>query len=165
MSMGARPGPTPMGSRLSGLKPRPSHLKALEGVREDRLNRDEPLPTEGVVVPPAELPAEALAVWNRKAPDLIRQKVLTTWDVDAFAAYCRAVAMFNGAAAEVESEGASVERPYKGLVPSPAFRVMVAAEKMMSSIGQRFGMTPADRAQLKVGNDGGSKSGAEAYVL
>lgn len=151
-----------MGNR--GPAPRPTHLRALEGVREDRLNRDEPIPGDATIVPPVQLPAEALEVWRRKAPDLIAQKVLTAWDVDAFAAYCRAVAMFNGAAQQVESEGASVDRPYKGLVPSPAFRAMVAAEKMMSSIGQRFGMTPGDRAQLKVGNDGGSKSGAAAYI-
>jgi hypothetical protein len=36
------------------------------------------------------------------------------------------VALFNRAVAEVEAEGASTERKYKGLVPSPAFRAMVA---------------------------------------
>lgn len=152
-----------MGTRGSGRKPRPNHLKALEGVRESRLNRDEPIvPERDVIAPPVDLPHEALEIWNRKAPALIEMRVLTSCDVDAFAAYCRAVALFNRNAAVVEAEGASTARPYKGNVPSPAFRAMVAAERMMTSIGSRFGMTPADRAGLKV--DHNSKSGAELYI-
>lgn len=152
-----------MGKR--GPAPRPSHLRALEGAREDSLNRDEPLPTElAVIVPPVVLSVDAQAVWDRLAPDLIVKRVLTAWDVDAFSAYCRAVALFNGAASEVDRDGAATDRPYRGSVASPAFRAMVAAEKMMSSIGQRFGLTPGDRAQLKV-DHGGSRSGAESYVV
>lgn len=153
-----------MGGRGSGAKPRSNHLKALEGVREDRLNRDEPVPGDGSLRPPVELPEDAQAVWNRLAPDLINKRVLTAWDVDAFAAYCRANALFNAAATEVERDGAATERPYKGMVASPAFRAMVAAEKMMSSLGSRFGLTPGDRAQLKVNDNGGPKSGAERLL-
>jgi phage terminase small subunit len=40
---------------------------------------------------------------------------------------------------------------------------MVAAEKMMSSIGSRFGMTPADRATLRI-DSLGPKTGAERYI-
>jgi P27 family predicted phage terminase small subunit len=149
-----------MGSRSSGRRPRSSHLKALEGAPESRLNRDEPIPSEGIIVPPVELPEDAQAVWNRLAGDLISRRVLTAWDCDAFAAYCRAVALFNRAAEQVEREGASTERPYKGQVASPAFRAMVAAEKMASSIGSRFGLTPADRATLKVDPDAGPRSGS-----
>ena len=148
-----------MGGQGSGRKPRSSHLKMLEGAPLSRLNLDEPLPSEGVIVPPAELPPDAMEVWRRKAPDLIARRVLSTWDVDAFAAYCRAVALFNRAADQVEREGASTERPYKGQVASPAFRAMVAAEKMMTSIGARFGMTPADRASLKVEGNLGARGG------
>jgi P27 family predicted phage terminase small subunit len=90
--------------------------------------------------------------------------VLTTWDVDLWSAWCRSVALFHQAAAQVESEGASTDRKYQGLVPSPAFRAMVAAEKMMSSIGSRFGMTPADRATLRI-DSLGPKSGVEGYIL
>jgi P27 family predicted phage terminase small subunit len=153
-----------MGGVGSGKKPRPSHLKALEGVREDRLNREEPIPTHGAVVPPVKLSDDAQSVWNRLAPDLIEKRVLTSWDVDAFAAYCRANALFNAAATEVEQDGAATERPYKGMVASPAFRAMVAAEKMMTSLGSRFGLTPGDRAALKVDHDNGSKQGT-SYIV
>jgi P27 family predicted phage terminase small subunit len=138
-----------MGGQGSGRKPRPNHLKALEGSRH--CNFDEPIPQEGIIVPPVELPADAQAVWNRLAPDLISRRVLSAWDVDAFSALCLSTAQYYRFAKEVEREGASTERPYKGQVASPAFRAMVAAEKMMQSLGARFGLTPADRAQLKVG--------------
>lgn len=153
-----------MGSRSSGRRPRPTHLKALEGVRESRLNRDEPIPTEGAVVPPVELESAARAVWDRLAPDLIARRVLTAWDVDSFAVYCRSVALFNRAAAEVEAEGASTERPYTGVVPSPAFRVMVAMQKTLTAIGSRFGLSPADRATLKINHNAGPKIGAERFL-
>lgn len=152
-----------MGVRGSGRKPRPNHLKALEGSRESRINREEPIPQEGVIVPPVELEPAAREIWDRLAPDLIARRVLTAWDVDGFSAYCRAVALFNRNAAVVEAEGASTDRPYKGSVASPAFRAMVAAEKMMTSIGSRFGLSPADRARIQVDRSG-PKSGAEAYI-
>ena len=153
-----------MGSRSSGRRPRSNHLRALEGVRESRLNRDEPIPGEAAIVPPVALQADAQAVWNRLAPDMIARRVLTAWDVDSFAVYCRTVTLFNRAAALVEAEGASVERKYQGVVPSPAFRVMVAMQKTMSSLGSRFGLTPADRASLRIDHSGGPKSGAERYL-
>jgi len=152
-----------MGSRSSGRRPRPNHLKALEGSRESRINRNEPIPDDAPILPPVELPPDARAVWDRLAPDLIAKRVLQAWDVDSFGVYCRAVALFNRAAAEVEADGASTERRYKGLVPSPAFRVMVAAEKMMTSTGSRFGLSPADRARIQV-DPGAPKTGAERYL-
>jgi P27 family predicted phage terminase small subunit len=153
-----------MGVRGSGRKPRPNHLKALEGVRESRINREEPIPSEAAIVPPVELPEAAQAIWNRLAPDLIARRVLTAWDCDSFSVYCRAVALFNENAAVVEAEGAATDRPYKGSVASPAFRAMVAAEKMMTSIGARFGLSPADRARIQVDHNLGPKSGPESYL-
>jgi P27 family predicted phage terminase small subunit len=152
-----------MGSRSSGRRPRPSHLKALEGVRESRLNRYEPIPQEAAIVPPVELEPAAQAVWDRLAPDMIAKRVLTAWDVDTFAVYCRCVALFNRAVAEVEAEGASTERKYKGVVPSPAFRAMIAMQKTMTAIGSKFGLSPADRATLKI-DDSRPKSGDEGYI-
>ena len=63
---------------------RPNHLKVLAGVREDRINRNEPTPTESSVAPAMPLCAGAQQVWSRLAPDLIDKGCLTPWDVDAF---------------------------------------------------------------------------------
>jgi len=96
-----------MGGR--GFAPKSNHLKILESVREDRINRDEPIPSELPAVPAVELTADAQAVWDRLAPDMIAKCVLTSWDVDLFAAFCRTVAIYNRAATEVEKSGLSVE--------------------------------------------------------
>lgn len=148
-----------MGKR--GPTPRPSHLKALEGAHESRLNRDEPVPREGRVLPPVPLPDDAQAVWDRLAPDLIERRVLSSWDVDMFSAFCRATALYNRAAAEVAQSGYTVDGSVNGTkVVAPAVRVMTMAAADMRSFGQRFGLTPGDRAQLKVDHNVGPKSGA-----
>lgn len=152
-----------MGKR--GPSGRPNHLKALAGEREDRLNRDEPLPSgSAAVVPPGELPDDAQAVWDRLAPDLIDKRVLTAWDVDAFAEFCRTVAVYNRAAVEVDSLPLTAKGAAGGVTVQPAFRVMQAAAQMMRSTGQRFGLTPGDRAALKVTSDEGPKAGGERLL-
>lgn len=151
-----------MGTR--GPSGRPNHLKALAGEREDRLNRDEPVPTEFDIVPPVELPDAAQAVWDRLAPDLIDKRVLTAWDVDAFAEFCRTVATYNRAAAEVEELPLTAKGAAGGVTVQPAFRVMQAAAQMMRSTGQRFGLTPGDRAALKVSSNEGPAAGSERLL-
>lgn len=139
-----------MGGIGSGRKPRPNHLKALEGVRESRLNRDEPIPGEQAVVPPVELPEDALAVWRRLAPDLIAKRVMTAWDVDLFGAFCCEVALYHRAWAEVEANGTNIDRPRSGPVVSPAFRVAQSCLDAARSLAASYGLTPADRARLKI---------------
>lgn len=151
-----------MGDR--GPKGRPTHLKALEGCREDRLNRDEPIPGGGVVVPPADLPHSAQAIWNRLAPDMIAKKVLTSWDVDEFANGCRIQALLNDALDVAEASPLVSPGSNNNLVLNPAIRAVSTLEASLRSIWSRFGLTPGDRAQLKV-DDGGQSSGDEAYVV
>lgn len=137
-----------MGKR--GPAGRPSYLKALEGTQESRINRQEPLPGAADIVPPVPLPDDAQAVWDRLAPDLIDKGVLQAWDVDMFASFCRSVALYNRAAAEVESAPTITKGSQGQKVISPAIRAMQIAADMMRATGQRFGLTPGDRAALKV---------------
>lgn len=152
-----------MGKR--GPAPRPTHLRALEGVRDDRLNHDEPVPAENMIVPPVQLEADAQAIWNRLAPDLIAKRVLTAWDVDAFAAFCRSAALYNRAAEQAAVAELTVPGSHGGTVYNPIIQVVSKAAADMRSFGQRFGLTPGDRAQLKVSDDGGRKSSAAAYIV
>ena len=147
-----------------GQNRRPTHLKALEGCREDRLNRDEPIPSEGAIFPPVDLPGDARAIWDRLAPDLIAKKVLTSWDADEFANGCRTQALLNEAFLNAEKSPLVTPGSNGNLVLNPAIRAVTALEASLRSIWSRFGLTPGDRAQLKV-DDGGHKSGAEAYIV
>lgn len=148
----------------AGPTPRPNHLKVLEGERNDRVNHDEPTPADGIVVPPVQLEDDAQDIWNRLAPDLIKKRVLTAWDVDAFTAFCRSAALYHRASAKAAKAPFEVDGSHGGTVLNPIFRAVSLASADMRAFGQRFGLTPGDRAQLKVSDDG-KRSNSEAYVV
>ena len=147
-----------------GRTPRPTHIRALEGARPSRLNFDEPIPSELPVMPPVELPADAQEVWNRLAPDMIKQRCLTHLDVDLFSVFCRSTALFNRAAREVEKAGLSTKGSRGNAIVNPHLRVMQMMADSMRSIGQRFGLTPGDRATLRIEPHAGPKTAAERFL-
>lgn len=128
----------------AGRPNKPRHLKALHGDRKDRINDREPTPdAELPVAPPYELRPEVQATWDRLAPDRIRLKLLTAWDVDAFAAFCEAVVLAQQGAREASG-------PVVPGAPSPMSRFKDAVN-LCSTLGGRFGWTPSDRQKLIVG--------------
>lgn len=129
---------------------RPNHLKILAGVREDRINRNEPLPAESAIVPPVKLSPEAQRVWDRLAPDLIDQGVLSAWDTGLFALYCDAEATYFECRAALGADFTTKGSVKNTEVKSPLWRIMRDCEASMRAIGAKFGLTPADRAGLDV---------------
>ncbi|WP_435610883.1 phage terminase small subunit P27 family [Streptomyces sp. C10-9-1] len=146
-----------MGRR--GPAPKPTALRVLHGDRKDRINTDEPTPDEGDLVAPDWLSEQALAVWEALADDLIAKGVLTPWDAEAYANYCDAVARRRDAAERVALEGAVIEHPVFNkngdltghrLGKNPWLLALDAADAQVQRYGARFGLTPSDRAQLKI---------------
>ncbi len=129
-----------------------------------RLNRDEPIPEAGAIVPPVELDEAAQAIWNRLAPDMIAKRVLTAWDVDEFANGCQIQALLNEALRVAKSSPLVAPGSNDNLVLNPAIRAVTSLEASLRSIWSRFGLTPADRATLKIDHNIGSKSGAERFL-
>jgi P27 family predicted phage terminase small subunit len=129
---------------------RPNHLKILAGEREDRINRNQPLPAESTIVPPVKLSKGAQEVWDRLAPDLIDKGVLTSWDVDLFAVYCDAAAAYYECSAAMGSSYAVKGSVRDTTVKNPLWRVMRDCADTMRSIGGKFGLTPSDRAGIDV---------------
>lgn len=162
-----------MGRR--GPAPAPTALKLLHGVDKKnpgRVNRDEPQPSELEIEPPAWLAEDAVEVWDRLAGDLIAKRVLTAWDVDAYAAFCDAVARRARAAEHLADEGEVVEHPVYNkngdvtgsrLGKNPWLLVLDGADAQVQRYGARFGLTPSDRGQLKLGGDGDA-AGAERLL-
>lgn len=144
-----------------GGQPRkPTALRVLEGDRADRMPVNEPVPDTAEVERPASLPDRAAEVWDAVAPDLIRKGVLTPWDTDMLAAFCNAVIVNRDAAAEIEENGvkcsALVRETANGdliydLRRNPAWGVFRESAATMASLGGRFGLSPADRAGLSIG--------------
>ncbi len=146
---------------------KPNHLKILAGEREDRINRNEPIPGEADISP--SLSPEAREVWDRLAPDLIDKKLLTAWDVDLFTAFCDAVAQYRQCRSLMGKDYV-VPGSMRNMVVSPYFKAMRECTEVMIKIGGRFGLTPADRAGLDVSGDKlpilgrGSSRDTGAYV-
>lgn len=128
----------------AGRPRKPRHLAALHGDKASRINDQEPTPDADLeVAPPYELRPKVRAVWDRLAPDRIRLKVLTAWDVDAFAAFCEAIVLAQQGALEAGGEAIPG-------APSPMSRFKDAIN-LCSTLGGRFGWTPSDRQKLVVG--------------
>src|SRR5262249_19886823 len=132
-----------------GRPSRPNHLKLLAGEREDRINRNEPLPSESTITPPVQLTEGAQRVWDRLAPDLQDKGCLKAWDVDLFAVFCESAAIFYDCRERLGTEFIT-EGSTKNTVPSPLWRVMRDAAEIMTRIGGRFGLNPSDRAGIDV---------------
>lgn len=156
-----------------GRPPKPTAVKKLRGERKDRINNDEPIPS-GPAACPTNLSEGAQAVWKRLAPDLVAKGVLTAWDVDEFAAFCDAVDRRDRAAEHLDTEGEVIESPVfdrngvrtgERIVLSPWWQVWKGASEAMVRFGGRFGLSPADRAQLKVGGASGSKNPSDPARL
>lgn len=151
-----------MGKR--GPAPTPTALKLIKGVHKhnpDRVNRNEPVPGTGEVVVPDWLAEEARTVWDHYAPDLERQGVLRAWDVEHFAMWCDLAAKRRRITAEIDRLGMVVEAPVLDkagelvgtvIKRNPATLVEKSLTDSMARIGARFGLTPSDRSQLKVGD-------------
>ncbi len=137
-----------MGKR--GRAPKPTNLRVLEGGHPERINRNEPTPHEDAIVPPVELDEKASEVWNRLSPDLIAKRVLTAWDVEAFATYCQSVSTYTEARRHLNEEGLTARGAAGGVIKSPYWQIMRDAADLMIKYGGRFGLTPSDRAQLSI---------------
>jgi P27 family predicted phage terminase small subunit len=150
-----------MGKR--GPKKAPTAVAQLHG--DKTAGVDEPMPAPGQIVAPTNLSDGARGVWERLAPDLIHTNVLTPWDVDEFAAFCDAVERRDRAAAHLDADGEVIESPVfdrngkptgTRIVLSPWWQVWKGANEAMLRFGARFGLSPADRADLKVGHGRGA---------
>jgi P27 family predicted phage terminase small subunit len=153
-----------MGRR--GPKPAPNHLKLVQGVKESRLNRDEPIPSQiASIVAPDSISEGAAKVWDRLAPDMIDKKMLTEWDVDTFVVFCEAVATYHDCRQMMGHEYTAAGAA-GGVIKSPYWQIMRDCSAIMAQYSSRFGMTPGDRASLKANMDeaAGPASGAERIL-
>ncbi|MFE1539468.1 phage terminase small subunit P27 family [Streptomyces microflavus] len=146
-----------MGQR--GRAGKPTALRVLHGDRKDRINTDEPQPSELEIEPPEWLSEDAVQVWEQLAEDLIVKGVLTAWDTEAYANWCDAVVRRRDAAEHIADEGAVIEMPVfnkNGDISghrqgkNPWLLALDAADAQVQRYGARFGLTPSDRSQLKI---------------
>jgi len=163
-----------MGRGGKGRPAKPTKLKLVDGTRSDRVNRNEPEPSEELAVEPPPWMVDELAIeaWENLAPDLIERGVLTGWDVQAFAEWCSAVAHLVRAEQALATEGHVIESEVfnrngevtgSRTVRSEWSRVWKDALEVTARRAAKFGLTPSDRAGISVGGSG--ESGADPERL
>jgi P27 family predicted phage terminase small subunit len=98
------------------------------------------------------LTGEALKEWNYIAPKLEMGGVLSDWDRNALAAYCKACASYVEAVQAIErisGTGRMLVRTSNGnLVQNPLIGVKNKALENMRRLGDEFGLTPSSRARI-----------------
>jgi P27 family predicted phage terminase small subunit len=139
---------------MPGGRPRkPIALKILDGTY--RADRDGPagasVPAGGAPEPPPDLAGEARAFWGQVVPGLCARGVAAACDAPALACMCQWWARYRRFGEMLDqSAGAPAEE-----APTPAnlYRLVLntgIAWSNFDKIACRFGLTPADRAKLRV---------------
>lgn len=144
---------------MRGRPPKPTALKKLTGNPGHRpLNDAEPIPPDDMPEMPKGMGHIANREWRWMAPALKEMGLLSAVDGRAFAGYCKAAAMveiyFKIALDEpmheepiLNSLGLEIGTKIK---VNPAHAAYLASEKVMLAFLSRFGLTPADRARIKI---------------
>lgn len=139
-----------MGKR--GPKPKPTRLRILEGNPSKRpVNTAEPTPS-GVPECPEHLSDDGKAMWSQIMGS-VPPGMISCADAPLLAAYCEAWSTHKAAVENLRNErtlfGQSMVTNGK---PSPYIRIMTDAARTMATLGSRLGLSPADRAGLKIGD-------------
>lgn len=144
-----------------GRKPKPRHLKVLDGNPGKRALKPEPRPTPKVPSVPTWMSKEAKAEWKRIVPELDKVGLLTLVDRGALAVYCEAWSTFQAASADVNKNGLTIEVERQRfsrngdllstdtiLVRNPAIQTAKDSTGIIKAFATEFGLTPFSRSRL-----------------
>lgn len=142
--------------------PIPTPLKILRGHRPDRINKNEPKSTEADPTPPDHLDEVARQEWDRMVPVLQSMRVLTQADRQALALYCNLFSRYLAARAAIEREGLILQGTNNLWQNNPYVKIENDCIDKMIKVLMQFGMTPASRSRLSVGD--GPEDGLSAFL-
>ena len=136
---------------MRGRKPKPTHLRLLEGNAGKRpINRKEPKPSGELVEPPGDLPLAAVPFWTQAIADapagLLRRldlRVLAIWSVAAWLHSEAAKSVSTSAAVVLTREGNMIQHPSLAILNKQAAIMLKAASEM--------GFTPSSRSRISTG--------------
>lgn len=136
---------------MRGRKPKPTHLKLLEGNPGKRaINGAEPQPARGIPTCPAHLSPSAKAEWRRLAQDLHRVGLLTFVDRGALAAYCQSWGRWVEAERKLQETPPLLKTPAGYVQISPWLTIANKERELMARYMGELGLTPSSRSRLAV---------------
>jgi P27 family predicted phage terminase small subunit len=137
-----------------GRPPKPTHLKLVAGnPGKRRLNRNEPQPQRGVPPMPRSLNKQAQKLWPEVCNILDGMGVLTAADGWALASLCEAYSDLVAARKALEARGSTYAvETMTGVIRrvSPEAKLVSDADRRVRTWLAAFGMTPSDRARVRV---------------
>ncbi len=136
-----------MGRR--GPAPKPTALRLIDGDREDRVNRNEPVPRSGEMIPPDDLPADVRQVWDYTVAELEHMGVDAPADRDSLVCYCWAVRNHRHASRVLVESSILVKGQHGTWVRNPAIIEQGKAAAIIRAFAQEFGLTPSARSRIE----------------
>ena len=139
---------------MRGRKPKPTHLKLLEGnIGRHRL-KNEPRPGPALPTCPQHLSSSAKAEWKRIARQLSVLGVLTILDRAALAAYCQCYGRWVEAERKLSETPALLKMPSGYVQQNPWLTIASKQLELMHKYLSEFGLTPVARSRIDVRRPG-----------
>ena len=143
---------------MRGRKPKPTHLKLLEGNPGHRpINGTEPKPPGELPTCPSHLSPTAKAEWKRLARDLNRIGLLTLVDRAALATYCQSYGRWVEAERKLQETPPLLKTPAGYIQLSPWLTIANKERELMARYMAELGLTPSSRSRLAVQVPSGPK--------
>jgi len=136
------------GTRNSGRRPKPTHLKLVEG-KHYRLNKREPVPDGALCEAPAILNNEQREAWNyaiKHAP----QGLLKRLDAGTLQCWAVAKCLHDEAVAALQSSPRIIKSPSGMPVQSPWLQILNKQAGIMQRLSLDLGFSPAARARISI---------------
>lgn len=137
---------------MAGRPRKPDELKILQGTfRKDRDGVPAVVVPDGDVVPPDYLGDAALTFWHTIVPTMLSVGLAKPTDVPQLASMCEWWARHRRYSAILDAMDDNDKRLYQTTM------LCAIASTNFDKIAARFGLTPSDRAKLRVDLGGGKK--------
>lgn len=139
---------------MAGRKPKPTHLKIVQGtIRKDRANKAEPKPVGDLSLAPTFFSEQQREVWDyaiaHSPKGLLKQLDLSVLEV-----WVTACVFHREASAKVTLEGQVVTSPKGHMMTNPHMSNMNRQAQIMLKAAAEMGFTPASRSRIAVPEQG-----------
>lgn len=133
-----------------GRKPKPvARKKAAGNPGQRKLNDSEPtFPQIKNIDPPEWIGGFAREMWERIAPELCGQQILTMADIQNFEAFCDSYGRWREARDQLKVEGLIVFGASGQPMKNPLATIINEALKQMATFGSLLGLDPSSRQRL-----------------
>jgi P27 family predicted phage terminase small subunit len=136
---------------VRGRKPKPTHLKLVEGTLSHRRKMTgEPRPDCSIPTCPHHLSPSAKAEWKRLAGELAKLGILTRLDRAALAAYCQAYGRWVEAEQKVKETPALLKMPSGYVQQNPWLTIATKQLELMHKFLNEFGLSPVARSRVDI---------------